>query len=249
MSDWATDVLRRIQAGSLLSHEYYAILDCDQALDARDQAPEFDSAWVAAFNRIKSIWSERPVDSASAKLIEDIRRESFLAVNRATRGHEIAGYVSDDLELIVKMRIAGIEDSFVDRLWGVYERGEFSAAERRDHSISDAAKPLMEEPAWVTLLFDRGHGHSSTRGPNDLAFLRELVHDHVAGDEQKRCELRSASLERLDDDDPRQALGFLSIVGLPSDLSNVEPFLNSPHESVRNAAKVCRFELLHSYRS
>jgi len=106
----------------------------------------------------------------------------------------------------------------------------------------------MNEPAWVTFLFDRGHGYCN-RGPNDLTFLRESVHDHVGDDEQKRCELRAASLVRLDDEAPRQALGFLSIVGVPDDLPKVEPFLNSPHESVRNAAKVCRFELLHNYRS
>ncbi len=38
----------------------------------------------------------------TAALSEDIRRESFLTVSRATTQHEIASYVSDDFDIIIR---------------------------------------------------------------------------------------------------------------------------------------------------
>jgi hypothetical protein len=58
-------------------------------------------------------------------LVEDIRRESFLAVSRATGQHEIASYVSDDFDLIVRASLIGMTEPLLDRMWEVYERGEF----------------------------------------------------------------------------------------------------------------------------
>ena len=100
----------------------------------------------------------------------------------------------------------------------------------------------MNEPAWVTLLFDRGNGWQATQGPFLYSLMRELIHEHCGDDESRVAELRTASLRRLDDDS-YQALAFLSVVGLPSDLPIAERFLSSSHESVRNAAKICKFEL------
>lgn len=106
---------------------------------------------------------------------------------------------------------------------------------------------LMIEPTWVTLLFDRGHGCWSTRGPTGLAFLRELISGHTGGDDSQLAHLRAASLRRLDDD-PHQALGFLAVAGIASDLAIVSRFLNSPNEAIQNSAKLCRFELIHHRR-
>lgn len=101
----------------------------------------------------------------------------------------------------------------------------------------------MNEPAWVTLLFDRGNGWHATQGPFLYTLMRESIQEHCGDDESRVAELRAASLRRLDDDDSYQALAFLAVVGLPSDLPIVERFLSSSHESVRNVAKICKFEL------
>jgi hypothetical protein len=35
--------------------------------------------------------------------------------------------VSDDLDLIMRSRLVGLQDPFLDRLWREYEQGEFPA--------------------------------------------------------------------------------------------------------------------------
>jgi predicted membrane-bound mannosyltransferase len=64
------------------------------------------------------------------ELVGVIRRESFLAVSRATRQHEIASYVSDDLDLIVRARLVGASSGFIGELWEAYDRGEFPHVRR-----------------------------------------------------------------------------------------------------------------------
>lgn len=127
MKEWLTTVLARIADGTLLPTAYYSALDCNAALDARDQDGEFDQNWVHAFNEVTRVWKDTEVEAELRALAEDIRREAFLAVSRATNQHEIASYVSDDLDLIVRGRILGLKDRFLDGLWSDYERSEFPA--------------------------------------------------------------------------------------------------------------------------
>lgn len=125
MREWLTTVLKRIVDGTLLPASYYAALDCDAALDGRAKNGKFDLAWVGAFNEIGQASKSTEVEAELRTLAEDIRREGFLAVSRATNQHEIACYVSDDLDLIVRARLLGLKDPFVDGLWYDYERGAF----------------------------------------------------------------------------------------------------------------------------
>jgi hypothetical protein len=125
MESWLTSVLWRITDGTLLPAAYYARLDCDAALDARDRTGEFDLAWVRACNQVEGLWAVAAVGPELRSLAEDIRREGFLAVSQATGQHEIASYVSDDLDVIVRSRLVDFQDPFLDRLWQDYERSVF----------------------------------------------------------------------------------------------------------------------------
>jgi hypothetical protein len=125
MVDWLKSVLSRIKDGTLLPAAHYGELDCDAALDARDSDAEFDSEWVRLSDEIEGRWGVATIAAEAEALAEDIRKESFLAVSRATQQHEIASYVSDDFELIVRGRLLGMEGSFLRQLWAVYERGDF----------------------------------------------------------------------------------------------------------------------------
>jgi hypothetical protein len=124
VGEWLTSVLSRIADGTLLPAAYYSRLDCDAALDARDGAG-FDAEWVRQSKEVERRWAEAEVSAEARALGEDIRRESFLAVSRATQQHEIASYVSDDFDLIVRGRLVGAAGGFLSQLWSVYERGEF----------------------------------------------------------------------------------------------------------------------------
>ena len=87
----------------------------------------YESDWLRCHKEIERRWSEATVDPDTARLAEDIRRESFLTVSRATTQHEIASYVSDDFDLIVKAAILGFDDPFLSTMWDAYARNEIPA--------------------------------------------------------------------------------------------------------------------------
>ena len=121
------DLLDQIVNGTLLPAAAIAALDHDAILDARDGDASFESDWLRCHKEIERRWSEATVDPDTARLAEDIRRESFLAVSRATTQHEIASYVSDDFDLIVKAAILGFDDPFLSTMWDAYARNEIPA--------------------------------------------------------------------------------------------------------------------------
>ena len=100
-------ILRRIMDGSLLPPDAVQSLDHDLILDARDGDAEFEAEWTRCYNEIEAKWPEADVAGETAALAEDIRRKSFLTVSRATEQHEIASYVSDDFDIIVRGSILG----------------------------------------------------------------------------------------------------------------------------------------------
>lgn len=125
MEEWLNIILPRIAAGALLPPAYFADLDCDAALDARDSDEAFEAGWVRLSEEVEARWAASVIPEEACSLAQDIRHESFLAVSRATGQHEIASYVSDDFDLIVRGRLAGVTDPLLAQLWRVYECGEF----------------------------------------------------------------------------------------------------------------------------
>jgi hypothetical protein len=125
VEEWLRSIQYRISEGSLLPAAYFAELDCDAALDCRDRDKEFDASWVRLYKEVERRWIREVVAENLRSLAESIRQESFLAVSRATEGHEIASYVSDDFDLVVRGRIVGLADPLWEQLWRVYDEGKF----------------------------------------------------------------------------------------------------------------------------
>jgi hypothetical protein len=117
-------ILDGIASGKLLPAPYFQSLDCSRVLDSRDQDEVFDSEWARLFAELQHRWSAAKIAEGPRKLVEDIRRESFMAVSRATKQNEIASYVSDDFDLIIRGKLVGMDDNFLGQLWATYERGE-----------------------------------------------------------------------------------------------------------------------------
>lgn len=128
MTEWLSIVLSTIADGTLLPGAHFEGLNCVAALDHRDEDTEFDTAWDQAFAEVERRWASANIPGEARTLVEDIRRESFLAVFRPTRHHEMASCVSDDFDLIVRSRLTGLQNGFLDRLWEAYQRGEFTHA-------------------------------------------------------------------------------------------------------------------------
>ena len=116
-------IMSRIRDGSLLSVSKMSQLNHDEILDARDRDSEFESRWLCAYNTIADQW-DAAAAAGSLQIIEDIRRESFLIVSDATSQHGIASYVSDDLEMIARGVVLGIDLPFVQQLWETYSNNE-----------------------------------------------------------------------------------------------------------------------------
>lgn len=106
-----------------------AALDHDAILDARDSDAAFETEWTRCYNEIENNWASADVDQEAAALKDDIRRESFLSVSRATAQHEIASYVSDDFDIIVRGSLLGMNEPFLNRLWEAYNRNEIPTSQ------------------------------------------------------------------------------------------------------------------------
>jgi hypothetical protein len=123
--EWVHTLLDRIARGDMLAASYYGNLDCDDALDARDSDKAFDSAWCEAWELVEARRSAADPAPLLQDLVDRIRKASFLAVSNATGQHEVASYVSDDFDLIVRGRAVDAHHEALDRLYAAYERGEF----------------------------------------------------------------------------------------------------------------------------
>lgn len=113
------EILTSINIGTLLSRRALSELDHDAILNERDGNADFEARWKRCYNEIVDSWPAE--DSKYAQLIEDIRRTAFLSVSRATAQHEIASYVSDDFDIIVRGSIIGLNDEFLNSLWDSYK--------------------------------------------------------------------------------------------------------------------------------
>src|SRR5262245_22089421 len=113
VEDWLNTITADIASGKLLPPDYFRSLDCDKSLDARDSDNVFVAEWTRVFKEAKRRWAEANVTDGLRRLTETIRRESFMAISRATKQHEIASYVSDDLDLIVRGRVLGMDDKLI----------------------------------------------------------------------------------------------------------------------------------------
>ncbi|MCA0895122.1 hypothetical protein [Microbulbifer agarilyticus] len=82
----------------------------DEILDSRDEEA-FDSAWVHAN------------DTVSSELKVSDNKSIFLSLSLATRQHEICCYIQEDLELIERAEMCGIESPFLSYLKECYEQG------------------------------------------------------------------------------------------------------------------------------
>ncbi|HVJ69343.1 MAG TPA: hypothetical protein VM510_15260 [Caulifigura sp.] len=124
-------MIDQIRAGSLLPSPLFVDFDCDAILDARDSDAAFEQEWLAAWENLGTRWRASLPDRAARKAVEDLRRESFLAVSTATGRHELSSYVSDDFELIAWASAVGEVPPLVTWLWESYAAGAIPRPDRR----------------------------------------------------------------------------------------------------------------------
>jgi hypothetical protein len=133
-------ILNAIRSGNLLSPEFFDF-DHDEALDKRDQDP-FDTEWVRAHRNVK----DTPVSAAQEELLLEIRKAAFLGTMEATDNSDLAGYISDDLDLLARGLLADAADPWLNRLWAHYCEDKFPTGELQP--LPGNLRVLVDEVAW-----------------------------------------------------------------------------------------------------
>ncbi|AQQ39411.1 MULTISPECIES: hypothetical protein [Burkholderia] len=101
--------------------DFFTGLDSDDVLDKRDAA-SFDDLWMQSFNDVDGL----ALSADDKNFLDSIREKVFKLSFRASGNSDIAGRVSDDIELISKSMLAGKSDSWpIKVLWDVYKKGGF----------------------------------------------------------------------------------------------------------------------------
>jgi hypothetical protein len=93
-----------------------------RALDARDTNDEFERAWLEADADVG------PSTPEHATAILRVAKAAFDVAVAQLPGHEIASYVSDDLELLARAASKEAGSPFLERLWHQYVQNGFAIA-------------------------------------------------------------------------------------------------------------------------
>lgn len=115
-------------------------LGIDALLAARDD-PEFDTAWVAANEAVEEAAEEIDYDENPYELSS----LAHAAVFEVTGNGELAGYVSDDFELIGRALATGSSSEFLCSLWAAYARGDLPRQPLRSLGVGGSLGALVRE--------------------------------------------------------------------------------------------------------
>ena len=90
-------------------------------LDSRDAQP-FDGEWVRVYKAVEQFAKNSEFDT---RVVDEIRELTFKKAHQNTGNGEIAGYVSDDFDLLSRAIVADYSDEWLDLLWAEYQTGRF----------------------------------------------------------------------------------------------------------------------------
>lgn len=117
-------ILSKIKQGNMFSDKELLDLDENYVLDLRDE-PEFENEWL----RLSEIAEAVELSETEKTLIDKICKHSFLAVYNITASGELAGYISDDFELISKAMTIRLDDPWLNSFILSYANFKFPYGE------------------------------------------------------------------------------------------------------------------------
>ncbi|WAC00435.1 hypothetical protein OSW16_12560 [Pseudomonas putida] len=121
MSDSLDSIKQIVERDGFFETILNGVSDWDNALDERDE-PEFDEAWVSAFEELKAL--DYPV-CGSEVIVSEIRELVFKKVFSLVSNSEVAGYISDDFGLIAESASKFHSVDFISKLLASYVSGCF----------------------------------------------------------------------------------------------------------------------------
>src|SRR5689334_22789763 len=106
------EILAAIDSGALLGPATFEGVDCDAVVNAIDASPEYEAEWLRLKEAVDEAWGRLAPNPVIRQLAGRIQKHVFLTVSAASGHDEIAAYIADDFDLIVRGRVAGLADAF-----------------------------------------------------------------------------------------------------------------------------------------
>lgn len=107
----------------LPSTQSLSINDYDDLLDARD-ANEFASPWTKAYNAVSIPYAKAGIAQAEKDRVDKIREQIYKRVYKGTEVSDLASYVPDDFDLILRCLVTNTKSNWVNALWLSYKKGD-----------------------------------------------------------------------------------------------------------------------------
>ena len=105
----------KILNNDFLDKKYLQAIDIDELLDLRDNK-EFDDEWVRVFEKTK----EYSIKSETVEQINEIRENVFKKIYDFTENSDLAGYISDDFDLMCMAYIVDLNDEWLAKVAHIY---------------------------------------------------------------------------------------------------------------------------------
>lgn len=134
-------IIKRIEKKGIFSQDRFENSDIDMLLDLREEEP-FDSEWMRVFY----ILEQKEISESEKYDIERIREKAYLVTYEVSGSSYIAGYVSDDFEIIAKAYIIGLNDKWLNALIWSYTMNEFPCGDLKlvDCDMEEVYKNLIK---------------------------------------------------------------------------------------------------------
>jgi hypothetical protein len=113
-----------IAQGNLVHKDMFRSKDLELFLDERDDS-NFDDEWIRVFNKINELEMKNTIKSDLKNSIDRIREVSFKKAYEFTNNADLAGYVSDDMELIAKGILLEYQDKWLAAVYNLYKQKVF----------------------------------------------------------------------------------------------------------------------------
>ena len=105
----------KILNNDFFDKKYLQAIDIDELLDLRDNK-EFDDEWVRVFEKTK----EQSIKSETVEQINEIRENVFKKIYDFTENSDLAGYISDDFDLMCMAYIVDLNDEWLAKVAHIY---------------------------------------------------------------------------------------------------------------------------------
>jgi len=115
MKDMLKRLNEKILNNDFFDKKYLQAIDIDELLDLRDNK-EFDDEWVRVFEKTK----EYSIKSETVEQINEIRENVFKKIYDFTENSDLAGYISDDFDLMCMAYIVDLNDEWLAKVAHIY---------------------------------------------------------------------------------------------------------------------------------